>query len=736
MTKRWPAAPFLSLLVISGLIYGAAAQAQEDVAPEAAVESLEAIQVLGGSRFDLQQPTAPTRVSKKKLEKLQTTNVNEALKTAPGVYVREEDGQGLRPNIGLRGTNPDRSKKIVILQDGILIGPAPYSAPAAYYVPSMAHTESLEVMSGFTAVHYGPNSVGGAVNYLTYGLPGAGHVQALNLGYGAFNTVRTDGDVSGATSWGGYSIHASRVSTSGFKELDGGGDTGFVQHDVLAKLKLGRSWLATVGWANEDSHETYLGLAQKDFDLEPYRRYSSSGVDEMKWNHASVMLEHETNFDGGDVLKIAAYHNRFARQWYRVDRFRDAAVNLRDILRAPTGGNALYYDILSGAADTSSIGTNGEIVLANNDRSYVSEGVQARWVGEASTGDFKHSYQSIVRLHHDRIDRDHTYDFYAMTGGRLERTATARQRDRLNKDEALAGMISAQDDISWGDWIFTGVGRFEVVSFEFQDKLTGNSGFRSDNVIVPGLGALRKFGDDVSVRASVNRAVTVAGLDSGGREKSEEAMNYELGFRYFGGERDLQFDLTLFYNDYQNLTGTCTASTGCAAANLDTQLNGGAARVMGAEARLAEGFQWGRAWIPLELNATLISATLQSDFNSTNAEWGVGPISKGDPLPYVPAMQYNASIGSEWRVGAGEIGQQVNITYQSKTYDHSSVTDRTEIPAFGIVGWNGFYEWSKGRTVRLKADNILGREYAVAARPFGVRPGKPRSFMASLQFAF
>lgn len=43
-----------------------------------AESTLETIHVLGASRFDLTQPTAPTRVSKKKLEALQTTNVGEA----------------------------------------------------------------------------------------------------------------------------------------------------------------------------------------------------------------------------------------------------------------------------------------------------------------------------------------------------------------------------------------------------------------------------------------------------------------------------------------------------------------------------------------------------------------------------------------------------------------------------------------------------------------------------------
>lgn len=710
------------------------------VAKAEPVTEIQEVKIWGGVRDSLNQNSAPQSVSKESLEAFKYTDVNRALKQAPGIYVREEEGLGLRPNIGLRGTNPDRSKKIVILEDGVLIGPAPYSAPAAYYTPAMNHTESLEVYKGFSAVTYGPNSVGGAINYISRSISPQPHTWFEVIG-GSFNTLNVKAEHSSTTAWGGYLINASRRQSDGFKELDGGGFTGYYQNDALGKLRVnlpgsnGRQHDLEFkfGYAQEDSNETYLGITEDHLFESPNRRYRASAKDEMTWEHFTGQLDHNLQLSDTAFVKTSLYRHDFHRSWYRLDKFNDTNIpSLRDILLNPsTGNNPIYAGILRGEQDSSVLGGNGELVVFNNHRVFFSQGLQTQYYNEFNWGPVENRLTLGARLHEDQIERNHTYDLYEMTSGQMLRTS-ANLTGAKNKEHALARLLSYKYDLSYGKWLFTHAGRYEEVDFEFDNALTGDSNKRSDSAFMPGIAILRSFSDTMSARVSANQAVTLAGLDPTGKEKREEAWIYETGFTYFKDDYSPQFDLVYFYNDYKNLTGTCTSSTGCSTTQLDQQFNGGQAEIQGVEARYAQAFQWDKVVFPVQFNATWIHAAFDNSFSSTSPEWGIGQVANGDPLPYVPQWQYNLVLGTQY----GKWSQEMAIIYQGKMYSQSAQADRREIDAYGIIDWRASYSFSDQASLFVLADNILNKTYVSSLNPFGYRPGKPQSFGVGFNYSF
>ena len=99
------------------------------------------------------------------------TDIHKILSAVPGVYFRTEDGYGLRPNISIRGTSIDRSAKITLMEDGILVAPAPYTSSSAYYFSTTGRINSVEVLKGPSSISQGPSTIGGAINMISTPIP-------------------------------------------------------------------------------------------------------------------------------------------------------------------------------------------------------------------------------------------------------------------------------------------------------------------------------------------------------------------------------------------------------------------------------------------------------------------------------------------------------------------------------------------------------------------------------------
>jgi Fe(3+) dicitrate transport protein len=198
---------------------------------------MEDIVVIGSMNDVRRVPGSGKSLDELTLERFDFTDLGQLLGGVPGVYIREEDGYGLRPNIGIRGAAAERSQKITIMEDGVLITPAPYSAPAAYYVPNISRMENIEVLKGPSAIRHGPHTVGGAVNFITKSPP-KDLLAVIDASFGNEGFYKLQGTAGNSTQQVGWLVDALSYGSDGFKDLDSGGDTGFVRNELNARIVL------------------------------------------------------------------------------------------------------------------------------------------------------------------------------------------------------------------------------------------------------------------------------------------------------------------------------------------------------------------------------------------------------------------------------------------------------------------------------------------------------------------
>ena len=157
------------IAMVAAVLAAQASLADSDIEEVVVIGSKDDLSALQGSGMVLDESY---------LDERDDSDIHRALAEVPGLYIREEDGYGLRPNIGIRGATTDRSQKITMMEDGVLIGPAPYSAPAAYYVPNVNRMGAVEILKGPASIKYGPHTVGGAINFVTRNVPDAFEAKA------------------------------------------------------------------------------------------------------------------------------------------------------------------------------------------------------------------------------------------------------------------------------------------------------------------------------------------------------------------------------------------------------------------------------------------------------------------------------------------------------------------------------------------------------------------------------
>lgn len=706
-------------------------------------KAIDTVTIIGNKTDIADIPGSAHVIDSEELAEFAQSDILRVLRSVPGVYVQEEEGFGLRPNIGIRGSGLDRSARIALLEDGVLIAPAPYAASSAYYFPTQRRMSAVEVLKGPASVAVGPRTTGGAMNMISTPIPDALAATA-DLRLGDHSTMDAHVNVGNIHEGNGgerfsWLLETVQAKSDGFKTIEGpvGGNTGFELMDYIAKFQLDsdpsssvyQSLRVKLGYTDQLSYETYLGLTDADFAVTPYNRYAASANDNFKSEHEQYQATYVLDADKHWRGEITVYRNNFSRNWYKVQSI--GGVSSNNVLIDPAT-YAAEYGYLTGTTSP-----DDAIQIRANNRNYYSQGVQAKIEWDLGFGETDISLNVGLRIHEDEEDRFQHQDGYRMEDGTLVLTTAAAGGSQSNRvSDANVTSYFVDTEIRTGDWIFTPGVRFEDIELTRYDYSTadptralGPTRVRKNSVqvFIPGAGVLYRLNSDWRLLAGVHKGFNPP--SPGSSAKEESSINFEAGVRYHND--DLRFESIYFRNDYDNLVGTVTDSTGGGGV-IGDQFDGGEVIVSGLELSTDYSFGIGLFDIPVGLNYTWTNeAEFKNAFDSGFDPWG--QVEVGDALPYIPEHQFRASVGlsnERFRVNLA-----ANYVGKMRTKAGQGSYDPQETIQSHVV-WDAIATWqfTESLSTYVKLDNLFDASYVAARRPAGLRPGLPRTAYIGLTF--
>ena len=684
-------------------------------------------------------------IDTKELQKFSASDVLRVLQSVPGTYIQEEDGFGLRPNIGIRGSGIDRSGKIALLEDGVLIAPAPYTASSAYYFPTQRRMSSIEILKGPSSVIVGPRTTGGVINFISTPIPESkGSNAMIDMRTGTHDTTDTHvylGHRGNRLSW---LIETAQMKSKGFKLIDvpdglNQKSSGYDIQDYMLKLQydndvseeIYHSLRIKLGSTQQTSNETYLGLTATDYRLNPYRRYAASSRDQFNGDHEQIQVSYVLDSNNNWRAEVTYYDNDFHRDWFKLQsingKSQSAILNNPDVY-------ATEYDYITGDADSA----DDIIKLRHNNRFYNSQGIQGNISYNFDLTDIDFTMRAGFRIHEDYEDRKQNEDGFRMEKRELVLTSLgipSSKTNRFSKSEVTSYFLDAK--VSVGNFILTPGVRVEDIENARYDYATSDPErvneptkikTRSESVTIPGMGILYKLDNNTRLLGGIHKGYQPPG--AGSKARPEESINVEIGARVSSSRGKL--DAIYFLNNYNNIVGTVTASTG-GSAEIGAQYDGGKATVKGLELNAAYNFSvTDTLHMPLQIQYTLTS---EYEFDSTFSSGfdGWGDVLKDDEMPYIPKHQMRISAALEnehysFNLASNYIGKRRSVAGQGNYIESETIP--------GQLVWDGMARYNFTDTLNgyIKIDNLFNQKYLASRRPAGLRPGLSRTVYIGINY--
>jgi Fe(3+) dicitrate transport protein len=490
-----------------------------------------------------------------------------------------------------------------------------------------------------------------------------------------------------------------------------------------------------LGFYNETSNSTYIGLTQAIYDTGMFDFTHLSPDDRLDIRRYSASVTHDYFFSDNVRLKTTAFGYTTTRNWSREDFDNspvDGRIYNRIVGNPGTPGGAIYFRNSTG----------------NRNRQFEVLGVEPRLSVNYEFADLRNELDTGVRYLYERAFEQR------VDGTPNQPTSGLLRDDEIRTGRAFSAYVQNRLFLSNDLTITPGI-RLEYFNYERDIFRVNNNEvnvLQSNNLleVIPGLGLNYIFGNGASAYAGAHRgfgpprtkdAITTAGIAED--LDAERSWNVEAGIRgpvtpFIAGE------VTVFYLDFSNQVIPVSESSGGVGSGLSGLINGGETRHIGVEtAFVLDISQLVGITSPITLqnSATYTHATFSSD-RFVNIGGGEVENVRGNTLPYAPEWIINTRLditlpaGLQLGLDGTYIGRQFGDIRNSIA---GSLNGRTgEIPAYYVfnAGLTYAMPWVDQLQFSLSVKNLFDERYIVSRRPQGIRVGLPRFISAGVDFAF
>ncbi len=673
-------------------------------------------------------------------------SVREALNNVPGINIVGEDAFVLAPNIGIRGLDPRRTSRTLLLEDGMPLFLAPYGDPSAHYSTPLQRVNRIEVVKGSGQILYGPQTIGGMINFVTKPVPTKGFAGSVQASAGNNDFTGLHANVGYGDERGGIMLDALQNKGDGIRD-----NHEFDAQEFTLKGQLNltdrQTLIAKVGYYEEDSNISETGLGEVDYARDKFQAPSGNN-DRFEHERKSAQLQHI--FQLGDTTKLST-------QAYYSDAFR-SSFRQTD---APGGFDDENPGSSTGITEIERCPVSNEATEANAEqcggrhrpRSYTYYGIEPRL-------DFQHSLFGLqsdavvgLRLHQEDIKRrqfrgnDARAQSLSFLKANAEQPGTAgavadfREDIRIDVD---AKSYYAQNTFYAGDWSFTPGVRYEDLKIKTTIlQAEGDAGFASSTnrqtEVLPGFGMAWNGIANTTVFAGVHKGFAPPRPDRDIDEfaiantKPETSINWEIGVRssFYKG---VSFESTLFHTQVEDVV--INDGNG-------SFINGGESEQTGLE--FAGRVDFGTIYdtphnIYLQGSYTNV---FKAEFTKDGLDADDGIID-GDRLPYAPrhiaslSVGYAHPVGLNARVGVDYVSRQEADPFSRvlQPVDAALSGLSGDIPAYTLLNMSvNFRPVGSKASYFMSGYNLADKEY-LASRVDGMAVGRGRQVVAGVRYKF